>query len=82
MAITLEIFLYVYYILVGLFVIFALLNLYHIFRFGFTGFQGFFATFLFLAGAVLILHFSWQSISAINWQQPLGDFTNSLPKLF
>lgn len=68
-----EISYYVFLIIYGLglaiFVIFSLFNLYHLFVYGFLSYASFLATFLFLAGTVVVLFLTYQIGSQIDWTQ-------------
>ena len=74
MEITLTLFFCLYLALVGVFLIFAFFILYHLFKFGFRGIGTIFLIIAFIAGAGLILFFSWQALADIDWSEPLNFF--------
>lgn len=80
MMLPLIIFLYIYLALAFIFCLFAFFNLYHMVRFSFWTFASFLATFLFLAGTVIIFFLSFEEIRAVNWQQTVdvGSWAISL----
>ena len=60
-----------YGIVLLFFIIFSLINITHLIRYGATTGVSLFMTFIFLAGAVIILFVSWQILGTINWGQPI-----------
>ncbi len=67
MTFSLSFFLFVYILFLLLWGIFSLVAIYHMFRFGFLNFTTFFTTFIYIAISVLILFFSYQYVSQIDW---------------
>ena len=49
------------------FALMATINVFHLIHYGATTGISFIITFLFLAGAVFILFFTWQELQAVNW---------------
>jgi len=74
MSISLSVLIIIYLILVAIFAVFAFFNLYHLWRFGFMSFEGFFMTFIFLAGTFLILFITYDLALSIDWSAPLINF--------
>jgi len=66
---TLSIFLIAYYVFIFLFVVFALFAIYHLARFVPPSSVAFFTTYIFLAGAAIIIFAAWQEIQQIDWTQ-------------
>lgn len=54
-----------------IFLFFSFVNLYHLIKFGSTNFVAFMATFLFLAGSVLILYTSYTYIINTDWTRTI-----------
>ena len=52
----------------------TLINLYHIFKWGGWTFIGFVATFIFLAGVVLILFLTYDNLKMMNWEEVIYSF--------
>jgi len=67
--ISLYVYLILYGILVGIFVIYAFVNLYHLFVYGFLSYLSFLMTFLFLAISILILFITYKYGLQIDWSQ-------------
>jgi len=67
MTIPLIAFLYLYLLFLAVWLIFSLIALYHLLRFGQVNFATFFAAFFYLAGSVMLLFFSYQYLSPIDW---------------
>jgi len=63
------VFLIIYGVLLAIFAVLAIADLYHLFAYGFLSFASFLATFLFLAGIILILFITYQIGSQIDWTQ-------------
>lgn len=55
-----------------MFFIFSLINLVHIIKFASFDFVGFGVTFLFFALSVILLWYSYQLLSPINWTEPIN----------
>lgn len=69
-------------ILLG-FLFFTIVDLYHLIWFGrATGFVGFFVTFLFLAGAVIIINASYNYIITIDWNHLINVIPSFGPPSF
>jgi len=71
MVIPLSIFYFLYLFLTALVLIFSLFSLYHVIRFGALNFQTLFASFIFIAGVLIILFFTFKNLEDINWQEPV-----------
>jgi hypothetical protein len=69
--ISLYVLLIAYGLVVAAFIVFAIFNLYHLFSFGFLSFLSFGMTFIFLAGAILILFITYKFAVQIDWSQTL-----------
>lgn len=74
MTIPLIGFLFFYLLFVFIWLIFSLIALYHVIKYGQISFTTFLATFAYLAGSVLILYISYQSLGQINWNVGLTIF--------
>jgi hypothetical protein len=61
----------IYCLVVASFIVFAIFNLYHLFNFGFLSFLSFLMTFIFLAGAILILFITYTLAVPIDWSQTI-----------
>lgn len=66
---TLYIFLIAYYVFLFLFGVFALFAIYHLSHFVPPSSVAFFTTYIFLAGAAIIIFAAWQEIQQIDWTQ-------------
>lgn len=75
---TLSFFLIAYYIFLGLFILFSLFAAYHLARFVPPSSVAFFTTYIFLAGAAIIIFATWQEIQLIDWTQSLFILSFSL----
>lgn len=71
MIIELSLILFIYYFFLVLFFIFTIFNLYHIFKFGFVSIEGYLVTFIFVAGIVVVLFFTYELTVMIDWSRPL-----------
>jgi len=71
MAITLEIFYYAYLVMVGIFFVFSFVIIYHLLRFGHFNIFSILFVCVYILVTLAILGFSWQSISKINWEEPI-----------
>lgn len=58
---------------VAFFVVLAFINVYHLVHYGATTGVSFLVTFLFLAGGVFVLFFTWQELRDVDWSQSM-DF--------
>ncbi|MDD4271345.1 MAG: hypothetical protein PHF50_00910 [Patescibacteria group bacterium] len=67
MTIPLYAFLFLYLLFVLIWLIFSLIALYHMIRYGQINFITFITTFAYLVGAALILFFSYEYLSQIDW---------------
>jgi len=74
MSFTLNIFLYIYYFTLAVWVILFLAIIYHMFKFGLKTFMTFFLTFIFVAVAILLLNTSYIYISQIDWNSTVTIF--------
>lgn len=75
---TLSLFLIAYYIFLGLFGLFSLFAIYHLARFVPPSSVAFFTTYIFLAGATIIIFATWQEIQSVDWTQTLFVLNPSL----
>lgn len=69
MTITLIVFLYLYLLFVGIWLIFSLIAYYHLIRYGQINFISFLAGLAYLAVAVIILAQSYQYLNQIDWSR-------------
>jgi len=74
MTIPLTAFLILYLILVFVWLVFSLIALFHMIRYGQINFTTFLTTFIYLAGSALLLFFSYQYLSRIDWSAGLSIF--------
>lgn len=63
-----------YGLLLVILLLFALINIYHIVRWGGWTFVGFVATFVFLAGMVLILFLTYDNLKMVDWGEVIYSF--------
>jgi|GEM_PF-1130513 hypothetical protein len=61
-----------YAAVVGFFAVLAVVNVMHLVRYGATTRVSFIITFLFLAGAAVILFATWQLLAFTDWTQPIS----------
>lgn len=71
-SLTLSVFLIPYGIVILFFAVFAAINIHHLIRYAATTKVSFVVTFVFLAGSVFLLFFSWSTLHKIDWQQEIG----------
>ena len=71
MSLSPVIFLVIYAILVGIFLILSILNFYHIIRFGFFRTPSLVVTFIYLALVAAIIIVTFVALNHINWHQPI-----------
>ncbi|MFA5359986.1 MAG: hypothetical protein WC349_03460 [Patescibacteria group bacterium] len=74
MTIPLIAFLFLYLLFLVVWLIFSLIALFHIIRYGQVSFGTFIAAFLYIAGSIVILFFSYQYLSQIDWSIGLTIF--------
>jgi ABC-type maltose transport system permease subunit len=74
MTIPLIAFLFLYLLFLVVWLIFSLIALFHIIRYGQVSFGTFTAAFLYIAGSIIILFFSYQYLSQIDWSVGLTIF--------
>ena len=74
MTIPLIGFLFLYLLFVFVWLIFSLVALYHMMKYGQINFITFITTFAYLAGAAMILFFSYEYLSQIDWSVGLTIF--------
>lgn len=67
MTFSLSILLYLYFVFLAVWLIFSLTAIYHMVKFGFVNFTTFFATFVFIGGAIFLLAQSYNYLSLIDW---------------
>lgn len=63
-----------YLLFLAVFLIFSLINFYHILRWGGYTFVGFMATFIYLAGAILLIFQTYDILKTIDWWQIIYSF--------
>jgi hypothetical protein len=63
-----------YLIFLAIFLIFSLINFYHILRWGGFTFVGFIATFIFIAGMILLLFQTYDNLKTANWSEVIYSF--------
>jgi len=73
-SVPLALFLYAYFLLIGLFLIFFFIDIRHLFFTGSITMLSFFITFIVLARAVLSIFFTWQFLGGVDWQQNIKLF--------
>jgi len=69
MTIPLTIFLVLYAAFLVFYVIFSFFNIFHLMKFGAISFTTYFMAFLYLAGILVVLFFSYQGLAAIDWSE-------------
>jgi len=74
MTIPLIAFLFLYLLFVFIWLVFSLIALYHILRYGQINFTTWLAACAYIAVAAMILFFSYQSLSPIDWSAGLTIF--------
>lgn len=77
MSFPISIFLYLYYAFLVIWAVFSLAELYHMLKFGFKTATTFFATFTYLAVAIIILTISFNYINQVDWQSEISVFTGA-----
>lgn len=65
-----------YLLFLFIYLIFILVDVYHLILFSEVSFVSFLMTFVFLAGAVYILFWTWQLAQPIDWNQTISLFKN------
>lgn len=81
--IPLAIFLIPYGLFLFAFLFFSFVNVYHIIHFGrATGIVGFFAVFIYLAIAVLILYATYTMTAPVDWSRTMDVFSSFAPSSF
>lgn len=60
-----------YGLIVAFFAVLAIVNVFHLVGYGATTGPSFAVTFLFLAGAVFILFFTWEGVKGTDWEAPV-----------
>jgi len=75
---TLSIFLIAYLIFIFLFVVFSIFSIYHLARFVPPSSVAFFTTYIFLAGAAIILFATWQELRNVDWTQTVFTLNTGL----
>jgi hypothetical protein len=76
MSITLSILLYLYLALVLIWLIGCLVAIFHVLKFGFKNLITYVATFIFMAGTILILLATLNFILAVDWNKDVTIFQN------
>lgn len=78
MTFSLFIFLIIYFVFLFLFAVFSLFAIYHLARFVPPSSIAFFTTYIFLAGALLVIFLSWQALQGVDWTQTIFTFSTGL----
>lgn len=76
MSFPLFYFLVIYLLFLAIWLIFSLIAVYHMMRFGFIDFVTFFATFFYVAGAIIMLNISYNFLIPIDWSINVSIFNN------
>lgn len=71
----------IYSLFLLLFFLFAFFDLYHMIKFGHWDYSGFFMTFIFIGGIVIILFLTWQYGSQIDWSQSFNLFESNFKNI-
>lgn len=79
---TLGIFLTIYYVFLAIFVLFSIFAVYHLANFVPPSSIAFFTTYIFLAGAALILFISWKELQGVDWTQTLSFFSDTYESVY
>ncbi len=66
---TLSVFLIAYFVFLAIFALFAIFAIYHLAKFVPPSSIAFFTTYIFLAGAILIIFITWQELQGVDWTQ-------------
>lgn len=69
MEISSLVLLYAFYVVLGIFVLFALMNIFHLFRFGLIGFSGLFVGLAFVVVAGLLVTQSLDLVRSHDWTE-------------
>jgi len=75
---TLSVFLIAYYVFLAFFILFSLFAIYHLARFVPPSSVAFFTTYIFLAGAAIVVFTTWQEVQLVDWTQSLFTLNPSL----
>ena len=70
--ISLSVFLILYLIYLGVFVIFGFFNLYIMLRYGFVSFWAYLITFGFVVGSLVVIGVSFYFIAQVDWTQTIA----------
>jgi len=81
MSIPIAIILILYAVFLLAYLIFFFFNIYHMFRFGVYSFFTYFIAFVYIAGTIIILFLSWQTLASFDWSAPIS-FTGSNIDIF
>ena len=69
--------LFIYFLFLAIFAVFLLINFYHIVMTASFTLSSFLVTFIIFALTALTLYFTWQFLSAVDWQISLTVFDSS-----
>lgn len=72
MAISLSIFLYLYYASVMLWALFSLVGIYHIVKFSQIGLVSLLSVIIYVGGSLGILNLSYYFLSQVDWEAPVA----------
>jgi hypothetical protein len=76
MTFPLYYFLFPYILFLAIWLIFSLVSIYHMVSFGFFNFTTFLTTFIFIGVSVLLLKYSYDFLSPIDWGYNVSLFGN------
>jgi protein-S-isoprenylcysteine O-methyltransferase Ste14 len=71
-----------YYIFLAIFVVFSLFAIYHLAHFVPPSSVAFFTTYIFLAGAALIIFISWRELQGVDWTETLSIFSSTYEPIY
>ncbi|MFH1564805.1 MAG: hypothetical protein ABIC82_03070 [bacterium] len=74
MEISLQLFLYIFYGFLAIYLVFIAANLYHLIKFGFLTFGNVLISFLFIAITVILIYYSLAIINNVNWDYSFTVF--------
>lgn len=77
MQISLQLFLYIYYGFMAIYLIFVLFNFYHLIKFGFFTFGNVVIALLFIIITVILIYFSFVMIQTVDWSKTFTIFDMS-----
>lgn len=75
---TLSVFLLAYFVFLAIFTIFSIFAIYHLAKFVPPSSLAFFTTYIFIAGAILIIFVTWQALREVDWTQTVLTLTTEI----